>query len=78
MTGEPPVLRLARDLTVHFAHLPAEQAARAVAEHIRLFWEPRMRSALHEAVSSRPADLDERVRLAASLLEDAGGPRAMR
>ncbi|SHL26228.1 formate dehydrogenase delta subunit [Pseudonocardia thermophila] len=47
MTGTvPPPVRLAGDIAAQFRHKPLDQAAAAVAEHIRMFWEPRMRRAL--------------------------------
>lgn len=39
----PPTVRLAGDIAAQFRHRPAEAAAAAVAEHIRQFWDPRMR-----------------------------------
>ena len=62
-----PVLRLADEIAVQFQHLPAEQAATAVARHIRAFWDPRMRRALHAAVVNG-AETDPVVRRAATLL----------
>jgi formate dehydrogenase subunit delta len=40
------VVRLANDIAAQFAHEPAPVAARSVANHIRTFWDPRMRAGL--------------------------------
>jgi formate dehydrogenase subunit delta len=45
-TTVSPEIRLAGDIAVQFHHRPAEEAATAIAEHIRQFWDPRMRRAL--------------------------------
>jgi len=50
---------------VHFGYLPAEQAVTEVAEHVRKFWDPRMKRRLLELVDSETSDL-EPVALAAS------------
>ncbi len=42
----PAHVRLANDIALQFAHLPPPQAAEAVANHLRLFWDPRMRTQL--------------------------------
>lgn len=39
----PPVLRLAGDIAAQFRHLPDDEAVAAIARHIKLFWDPRMR-----------------------------------
>src|ERR671916_721511 len=48
MDGAPPHVRLANDIAVQFTHRPLDEAALAVAAHMRTFWEPRMRGALLE------------------------------
>jgi formate dehydrogenase subunit delta len=42
----PPQVRLANDIAAQFRHRPPEEAAAAIAAHIRAFWDPRMRSQL--------------------------------
>lgn len=47
---ESPTVRLAHDIAVQFRYLPTAEGAAAVANHIRLTWDPRMRRQLTEAV----------------------------
>ena len=49
MTAAPAV-RLANDIAAQFHHLPPDRAAAAVAEHLRTFWDPRMRRQLRDLV----------------------------
>lgn len=42
------VARLANDIAVQFPHLSEDEAAEAIAAHIRTFWEPRMIAELAE------------------------------
>lgn len=67
--GPDPVLRLLDDIARHFAHKPADEAGAAIAEHIRAFWDPRMRRAL-DAAFQRGALTDPGARYAAALLEE--------
>ncbi|WP_030484896.1 formate dehydrogenase subunit delta [Nocardioides aequoreus] len=60
-------LRLATDIALQFRHLPEEEAAERVATHLRMFWDPRMRTRLREAVDSG-VDCDPVVARAAALL----------
>ena len=68
----PPHVRLANDIAKQFAHLPPEQAAQAVANHLRMFWDPRMRDALLLQVEDTPQALLPAAADAARLLR----PRA--
>jgi formate dehydrogenase subunit delta len=74
MDGMPPHVRLANDVAVHLAHLPFEDAAEAVAAHLRAFWEPRMRTALLAHVAAGGEGLDPIARRAAEVLDPAGVP----
>lgn len=38
------LIYMANQIGRFFAHRPPDQAAEAVAEHLRKFWEPRMRA----------------------------------
>ncbi|GIG88386.1 formate dehydrogenase subunit delta [Plantactinospora endophytica] len=67
-TGMSPQVRLANEIAVHFHHQPPEQAATAIAEHIRAFWDPRMRTELLQRAESEPDALDPRALAAARLL----------
>jgi formate dehydrogenase subunit delta len=64
---EEPVLRLAGEIAMQFEHRPVAEAAREMAEHIRQFWDPRMRRALLSAVDAG-ADAAPAVLSAAGLL----------
>lgn len=70
MSGEPPVVRLGRDLVRHFEQLPPDKAASEIATHIKKFWEPRMRQDLLARVRARSADLPPLLVLAAEHLVD--------
>ncbi len=74
MDGTPPHVRLANDVAAHLAHLPLDGAARAVADHLRAFWDPRMRTALLEHVAAGGDGLDPIALRAAALLRPAGVP----
>jgi formate dehydrogenase subunit delta len=63
-----PAMRLASDVAVQFHHLSAGEAAEAVAGHIRLFWDPRLRKDLLEQVVAAGEDCDPRVAAATRLL----------
>ncbi|MDW5328012.1 formate dehydrogenase subunit delta [Plantactinospora sp. KLBMP9567] len=67
-TGMSPQVRLANEIAVHFHHQPPEQAAAAIAEHIRAFWDPRMRAELRLRAEAEPEALDPLALAAARLL----------
>ncbi|MFF7647278.1 formate dehydrogenase subunit delta [Streptomyces canus] len=52
------VCRMANDIARHLGHLPGEEAAKAIAGHIGRFWDPRMRTRLHEFVDAGADGLD--------------------
>lgn len=54
----PPEARLGNDVARQFAHLPAAEAAEAVARHIETFWEPRMRRNLEALAAAQDDSLD--------------------
>jgi formate dehydrogenase subunit delta len=55
----PPVIRLANEITVQFAHKPHDSAVEAIARHMNSFWEPRMRQQLLEIADQHRGDLEE-------------------
>jgi formate dehydrogenase subunit delta len=57
---------MGNDIARQFAHLPAPEAAEAVARHIESFWDPRMRRALEALAAAHDDSLDP-------LLVDAAG-----
>jgi formate dehydrogenase subunit delta len=54
----PPEVRLGNDIARALHHLPADEAAIAVATHLKKFWEPRMRRALVERVRAGDPRID--------------------
>lgn len=53
-----PEARMGNDIARQFQHLPAAEAAEAVAQHIEKFWDPRMRRNLEALVAARDDSLD--------------------
>ena len=68
MSQLPPQVRLANEIAIQFHHQPPEQAAGAIANHIRMFWDPRMRAELLSRAETDPADLDPLVVAAVGIL----------
>lgn len=54
----PAEARLGNDIARQFAHLPAAQAAEAVARHIETFWTPGMRRTLEALAAVHDDSLD--------------------
>ncbi|GAA5101753.1 formate dehydrogenase subunit delta [Haloechinothrix salitolerans] len=54
----PPPVRLANDIAAQFRHRTAQQAAQEIAQHIRMFWDPRMRAELLRCAAADPNSLD--------------------
>jgi formate dehydrogenase subunit delta len=63
-----PQIRLANEIAVQFHRQPPDQAATAIAQHIRQFWDPRMRADLLLRMDSEAAELDPLALAAARLL----------
>lgn len=63
-----PAMRLAEDIAAHFRHLEYRDAVAAIAQHIRSFWDPRMRAQLMEQVEQAGAHCDSLVAGAVGLL----------
>ena len=57
---------MAGQIAAFFRHLPADEAAAAIAGHINQFWSPRMRRAL--LAPRQPEPLDPLVRRALPLV----------
>ncbi|MEU8355416.1 formate dehydrogenase subunit delta [Nonomuraea sp. NPDC048882] len=65
-TQTPPHIRMANEIAVQFRNRDPAWAAERIAEHIRAFWDPRMRSRLvTDATDDR---LDQLITAAAALL----------
>jgi formate dehydrogenase subunit delta len=64
----PAEIRMINNIAAHFGYLRAEQAATAVADHIKRFWDPRMKQRLLLLVDSDTTDLTAVAVSAAALL----------
>lgn len=64
----PPQVRLANEIAVQFHTRPPEEAAAAIANHIRMFWDPSMRTDLCTRAET-DTDLDPLVRAAVKILK---------
>jgi formate dehydrogenase subunit delta len=64
----PAEIRMINNIAAHFGYLRGEQAAAAVADHIKRFWDPRMKQRLLLFVASDTTDLNPVAVTAAALL----------
>jgi len=64
----PAEIRMINNIAAHFGYLHTDQAATAVADHIKRFWDPRMKQRLLLFVASDTTDLDPVSVAAAGLL----------
>jgi formate dehydrogenase subunit delta len=62
------VVRLVNDIAVQFSFETGERAAKDIAAHITMFWEPRMTAELVFAVLNPDSGLSPRAEAAARLL----------
>jgi formate dehydrogenase subunit delta len=65
---EPAEIRMVNDIVLNLNYLPTEQVVKAVADHVKRFWDPRMKGRLIELVAAESDDLDPVVVAAARLL----------
>ncbi len=63
-----PQIRLANEIAAQFHRQPPDQAAAAIAQHMRQFWDPRMRADLLRRLDTDAAALDPLALAAAHLL----------
>jgi formate dehydrogenase subunit delta len=61
-------IRMVNNIAVHFRYLPTEQAAAAVADHVKRFWDPRMKRRLIELLAAETQHLDPVAVAAAGLI----------
>jgi formate dehydrogenase subunit delta len=61
-------IRLINQVVIHFGYLPEDQAVTEVAEHVRKFWDPRMKRRLFDLVDSEAGELEPVASAAAALL----------
>ena len=64
----PAEIRMINNIAAHFGYLRAEQAATAVADHVKRFWDPRMKQRLLLLAASDTTDFDPVAVAAAGLL----------
>ena len=62
------VVRLANDIAAQFSFQAPDRAAKAIAAHITMFWEPRMTAELVFAVLHPDSGLSPRAEAAARIL----------
>lgn len=67
----PSYVRLLNEIAVQFPQLSDDEAAAAVAAHVRRYWDPRMRVDLHRHLAAGGTDLLP-IALAAAVRLDAG------
>ena len=60
---------MANQIGKFFAHEGAEQAPASIADHLRKFWDPRMRARIVAHLKAGGAGLDPFVRRAVEMLE---------
>jgi formate dehydrogenase subunit delta len=61
---------MANQIGKFFAHQGEEKASASVAEHLRLFWDPRMRAGILAHLAAGGQGLDPAVRRAVEMLEE--------
>jgi formate dehydrogenase subunit delta len=66
--NESAELRMVNDIVLNLNYLPADQVVTAVADHVKRFWDPRMKRRLVDLVAAGSGDLDPVVVAAAQLL----------
>ncbi|MFI5410343.1 formate dehydrogenase subunit delta [Kaistia sp. UC242_56] len=64
------LVHMANQIGKFFASQGAEQAPAAIADHLRKFWDPRMRAGILAHLDSGGADLDPLVRQAVERLRE--------
>jgi formate dehydrogenase subunit delta len=65
---QTPESRLGNDITRQFAHLPHDEAVASITEHIKRFWDPRMRANLVASANAGEDTLDPLLAAAAARL----------
>ena len=65
------VIRMANDIARNFASQGEEAAIAATANHIRLFWDPRMKSQAFELLGEPECGFSQLARAALRSLSDA-------
>ena len=66
------LIYMANQIGKFFAHQGHDKAVAGTAEHIRKFWDPRMRAAIFAHLDAGGAGLDPNVRDAVTALRETG------
>ncbi|MCO1581175.1 formate dehydrogenase subunit delta [Crossiella sp. SN42] len=67
-TSQSPQVRLINEIAAQFEGQPVERASAVIAEHVRAFWDPRMRADLNRQLADNPGALNPLALAAATLL----------
>ena len=70
------LIAMANQIGDFFSPYPPERAREGLRNHLRTYWDPRMRSALLEHVDAGGKGLDTRVLEAAELLRDKAAEKS--
>ena len=68
------LIRMGNDIAAFFASYPDEEAVAGVADHLKKFWEPRMRAQLLDIISDGAAEASPLLLKAAARLERPAQP----
>ncbi len=68
-----PQVRMVNDIAVQFHSRPPEKAVEWIADHMRKFWDPRMRAELVKRAASDPDSFEPLALRAARILEEEQG-----
>jgi len=63
---------MVNNIAAQFGHLPPDQAAEETANHVRKFWDPRMKTRLIDLAAGGAADLGPVAYAAARLVQGTG------
>lgn len=67
--NRPRLIHDANEIAKYFAAYPREEAIAGIADHIRKFWDPRMRAELQSMLAQNEAALNELVKEAGARLK---------
>jgi len=70
MSNLERLVYMAHQIARNFAVMGGEAAAKATADHILAFWDPRMKAQLVDRLAAAPESLEPVVRQAAALVRD--------
>lgn len=71
--NRPRLIHDANEIAKYFAAYPREEAIAGIADHIKKFWDPRMRAELQSMLAQNEASLHALVREAGARLKPRPG-----